>query len=69
LAWQQVHGRLADEIRDEEIRRVFVNRFRGADLLQLAVAHDSDPVRHRQGFRLVVGDVDRRGLQVTQEVL
>src|SRR5215210_6074157 len=46
LAWQEIHGRLADKIRDEEVLRAFVNRFGGADLLQLAVVHHGNSVRH-----------------------
>src|SRR5215212_6804990 len=68
-AWHQVHRGLTDEIRDEEVGRMLVDCFRGTQLLQLAIAHDSDPICHRQGFRLIVGDVDRRGFEVAQEVL
>ena len=48
---------------------MLVDSFGGTHLLQLAIAHDSDPICHRQSFRLVVGDVDRRGIEVAQEVL
>ena len=51
---------VADEVGDEEIAGCFVELVRRPLLRDLRVAHDDDPVRHRQGLLLVVGDVDRR---------
>ena len=48
----------ADERGDEAVGRLVVDFLRRADLLQHAVRHDPDPVGHRQGLALVVGDVD-----------
>jgi hypothetical protein len=42
---------------------VVVQLVRRVDLLELAVAHDPDPVGHRQGFFLVVGDEQGRGTE------
>ena len=40
---------------------------RGADLLEQALAHDGDPLAHRHGLDLVVGDVDHRGPEALVE--
>ena len=55
----QVHGRGADEACDEDVVRVIVELTRGAYLLQDAEVQDGDAVAHGEGFRLVVGDVQR----------
>jgi hypothetical protein len=60
VAGHEVHGRRADEARDEEVDRVVVQRLRRVDLLQHAQAHDRDAVAEGQRLGLVVGDVDRR---------
>ena len=49
----------ADERGDEAGTRRVVDLERRAHLLDPALVHHHDPVRHRQGFLLVVGDVDR----------
>src|SRR3546814_6058862 len=49
---------LADEGGDEGGLRVLVDLGAGADLLDDALAHHRDAVRHRQRLALVVGDVD-----------
>ena len=50
--------RFADEVGNEGIGRLVVDFFGGADLLDFAIAHDDDFIRHREGFFLVMGDVD-----------
>ena len=47
---------LADEAGDERRRRVVVDRVGVGELLDVAVEHDRDAVRHRQRLLLVVGD-------------
>ena len=66
---QEVHRRRADEARDEQIVRPVVELERRADLLDQAVVHDHDLVGHGHGLDLVVGDVDRRGLQPLVQLL
>ena len=56
---QQVHGGRADEAGHEGVVGVVVQAPRAVHLLQHAVAHDGDPVAHRHGLDLVVGDVGR----------
>ena len=64
VASSEVHRRRADEAGDEQVDRVLVQRLRGVDLLEHALAHDGDPVAHRHRLGLVVGDVDRRDAEV-----
>jgi hypothetical protein len=40
---------------------------RPAILLDLALAHDDDPVRQREGLRLRVGDVDEGDAKLVME--
>ena len=44
-----------------------VELLRRADLLEEAVPHDGDPVAHRHGLDLVVGDVDGRRAEALVE--
>ena len=60
LAREEVHRRRADESGHEQVVRVRVQLGRRADLLELAGAHDRDPVAKRHRLGLVVRDVDRR---------
>ena len=60
---QEVHGRTADEARDEQIDRMLVERLRRVKLLHDAVVQDDDPLAHGHRLDLVVGDVDKRGLE------
>ena len=53
---EKVHRRLADELRDEEVRRMLVELVRRRQLLQDAGVHHGDAVGHRHGLGLVVGD-------------
>ena len=52
--------RFPDKAGDVFVFRLVVDFFRGADLLDFAVLHDDDLIRHRQGFFLIVGDEDKR---------
>ena len=54
----QVRG--ADESGDEGARRTLIQLAGGGELLDHPSVHDRDPVRHRHGLLLVVGDVDER---------
>ena len=57
------HVDLAQEVGDERRRRALVDVLRRADLLDRAVVHHDDAVRHRQRLLLVVRDHDRRDLE------
>ena len=59
-----VHRGRADEAADEQVDRPVVELLRLGHLLDLALAHDRDPVAHRHRLDLVVGDVDRRDPEV-----
>ena len=63
LALEEIHRRRADEAGDELVVRLVVEFERRADLLDDAVMHHHDLVGHGHGLDLVVGDVDRGGLQ------
>src|SRR2546430_7468549 len=53
-ATQKIHRRRADEAGDEQIVRTVVELERRADLLDQAVVHHHDLVRHGHGLDLVV---------------
>ena len=61
---EQVHRRSADEAGHEEVRGPVVESLRLVDLLEDALAHHRDAVAHRHRLDLVVGDVERRGLEL-----
>ena len=63
LPFQHVHGRRADEARDEDVGRAVVEVERRPRLLDHATVHDHDLVGHRHGLDLIVGDVDGRHLE------
>ena len=60
---QEVHGGRPDEACHEQVGGAVVELERGPDLLHHAVVHHDDLVGHGHGLDLVVGDVDRGGLQ------
>src|SRR6266851_1727444 len=68
-AAQKIHRRRADEAGDEQIVRPVVELERRADLLDQAVVHHHDLVRHRHGLDLVVRDVDRGGPEALMQLL
>ena len=43
--------------------RLFVEHFRGRDLLDRAAAKDGDPIRHDHGLLLIVRNIDDRYAQ------
>src|SRR5207248_63774 len=53
----------ADEGGDKARARVVVDLERRADLLDASFVHDHDAVRDRQGFFLIMRDIDRRDAQ------
>ena len=63
----EVHRRAADEAGHELVDRAVVELLGRADLLQLGLAHDGDPLAHRHRLDLVVGDVDDRRLEALVE--
>ncbi|EBA06968.1 hypothetical protein SSE37_00815 [Sagittula stellata E-37] len=63
LARDQVHGRRADEPRDEFVFRRLVKFKRRADLRDTATRQDNDPSRQCHRLDLVVGDVDHRRIR------
>ena len=69
LALEEIHRRRADEAGDELVVRTVVEFERRAHLLDDAVMHHHDLVGHGHGFDLVVGDVDRRGLEPLMQFL
>src|SRR5690348_3598304 len=50
----------AHEFADEFILRLFSNLLRSADLFNTSLAHDGDAVGQREGFGLIVRDVEER---------
>ena len=56
----EVHGRRADELGDERVRRARVERPRGVELLQPRVPQDGNAVTERHRLGLVVRHVHRR---------
>jgi hypothetical protein len=65
----QVHGRVADQRRDEVGGRLVVDFLRRADLLDPPLAQDQDAVGERQRLAEVVGDVERRGADRDRQLL
>ena len=58
---------LADKLGDKRRPRVLIDLGRCAQLRHAAIGHDRDAIRHRQGFFLVVRDVDERGAELLVE--
>jgi hypothetical protein len=67
--FQEVHRRAAEERGHEPVCRVAINLLRCTDLLDVAVAHDGHAIAEREGFLLIVGDVDRRRAQPAMKPL
>ena len=61
---EEVHRRGADEAGHEQVIRAVIQRLRGIDLLQEAFVDHRDAGGHGHGFHLVVGHVDKGGLQL-----
>src|SRR5262249_11272472 len=60
---QQVHGWRPDKGGNECRRRLLVDVERIADLLDLAAIHYDEHIGQRHGFELVVGHINRRGVE------
>ncbi len=60
---------LADEGRHEFCRRRVVDFPRQPDLLKYSVMHNRDPVRHREGFLLIMRHVNERNVQLALQPL
>ena len=69
LARDQVHRRVAEEARDEDVARPVVDLERRADLLQHALCHHRDAVGEGHRLDLVVGDVDGGDADLALQVL
>ena len=67
--WNQIDRRLAEARRHIDVSRVGIDFARRADLDQHALLDDADPVRHRHGFGLVVGDVEDRRAELLLDAL
>src|SRR5438067_12992549 len=57
---EKTHWRIADEAGDECGGGFFIKLKRPAELLEPALAHDSDEVTHCERLLLIMGDMDRR---------
>ena len=65
---KEVHLRRADEARHEQVGRVVEHFLRRADLLDEAVLHDDDAVAQGHGLGLVMGDIDKRGVDALPQL-
>ncbi len=68
LGIDEVHRRRTDEPRDEEACRLRIDLHGRAALLKDALVHDEDPVGHRHGLDLIVGDVDDGGTKAAMKL-
>ena len=58
----------ADELRDADVLRVFVDLGGRTDLNNVPLDHDSDTTRHRHRLGLVMGHVDKGGFQLAMQL-
>ena len=58
---KKIHGRRADEARDEQVRRPAVKLHRPRHLLQRAASHDGDAIAERERLDLVVRHINHGG--------
>ena len=63
---EEVRG--ADDFGHEDVVWSRVNRFRCAQLTDAAIVHHQDAIGQRQGLGLIVGDVNRRDLEVVLQL-
>ncbi|MNI66113.1 hypothetical protein D3C73_1216570 [compost metagenome] len=61
----KVHFRCTDEPCHKHIGRLVVELLGGSHLLNFTVPHDDDSCPHCHRFRLIMGNVDHRCLQLT----
>ncbi len=59
----------ADEVSDESVDWFVIDIFWGTGLLDDAVIHDDDGIGHREGFFLVVGDIDKGDAEFLMHLL
>ena len=64
----EVHLRHSDEAGNEQVRRVVKDFLRRADLLDETVLHDDDAVAEGHRLGLVVGDVDKGGVDALAQL-
>ncbi len=69
LAIDEVHRWRADKARNKHIGRTIIEIERRTDLLHQTIAHDDDLVCHGHGFDLIVGHINRGGLQTLMQSL
>ena len=62
MAIKHIHNGHADEACDEEVCRMIEDILRSADLLNITVTHDDNSVTEGHSFGLVMGDVNKRGI-------
>ena len=60
---------LANEVGHKGVFGLVIDVQGGADLLDIALVHDHDGVRHGQGLLLVVGDIDKGDAHLLLNVL
>ena len=65
---KEVHLRRTDETGYEQVGGVIEDLLRRADLLDKAVAHDNDPVAQGHGLGLVVGNIDKGGVDLLAQL-
>jgi len=58
---------VADEVGDKSVLRFVVDHFRRTHLLDVALVHDDDRVGHRQGFLLIVRDINESDAELILE--
>src|SRR6202035_3405889 len=63
LHGQEIHRWASDKAGDEEVDRVFVECLRRVELLDDAVVQHDDAIAHGHGLDLVVGHIDKGGLE------
>ena len=63
------HVGVAEELRREQAERTEIELVRGADLLDSALIHEADAVRHDQGLLLVVRDVKNGDAELGMKLL
>ncbi len=57
---QEIHRRRTNKVCDEERSRPVIDVARARNLLDDAVIHHGNHIRHRHGFELVMRNIDRR---------
>ena len=66
---KEVHGGHPDKPGHESVHRMIIGHQRRVGLLDEPIAHHDDAIAERHRFFLIVGDVNRRGLQSMMQPL